>query len=162
MKLRNLSLTTLLAATIAATACTLPAASAAEPCRCPHPIEKSPCPRPAEYWKGHLKHTEVTSLRLGQKAYSREELQALLKMHDHGDQSIVLAKEMIAAKLNRMMGADTSAIDQVCAHASSLLNRTGQLPYKAFLPRRAALAMYQDAAALEIFNKGKLTPKCKK
>jgi hypothetical protein len=160
MKLNRLSLT-ILAAAIVATAYTTSPVSAAELCGCRQPAAMH-CPRTVEYWKWHLDHTQVLSLRLGNEVYSRAELKQLLAMRACGDQSIVLAKQLVATKLNRKMGCEASRISQVCAHADSLLKRTGRLPYRILFPRRIALAMAQDAAGLEAFNEGLLTPGCTK
>jgi hypothetical protein len=162
MKLNQLAMTMLAVAVMAAAQTPTPAL-AADPCKCPDPPSPAqPCPRSVHYWKAHFKHTEVQTLRLGREVYSRAEIQELLRMKDRGDQSIVLAQQLAAAKLNRLRGCDVRLIEPTCVQAHTLLRRPGRLPYQLAFPKPRALKMAQAAAALEIFNEGKLTPDCTK
>lgn len=57
------------------------------------------------YWKTHLDEWPVDELVLGNKTYSKSKLIKLLKKRPKGDASIILAKQLIAAKLNVLSGA---------------------------------------------------------
>lgn len=62
------------------------------------------------YWKNHKESWPVDNLDLGNMNYSMNALVALLKAKPKGDKSIILAKQLIAAKLNVAGGSDPSCI----------------------------------------------------
>ena len=87
------------------------------------------------YWKNHASAWPVRTLHLGDLAnavhsYSEPALQALLSSSAKGDASIILAMQLIAAKLNVANGGHSATADAAIAHADALLaafNRA--LPY---------------------------------
>jgi len=72
----------------------------------------------------------VDSLTLGSQTYNKTELVRLLRKAPKGDASIILAKQLIAAKLNILSGANADDIGSVIDDADTLLSSyTGKLPY---------------------------------
>ena len=59
---------------------------------------------------------------LGSQTYTKAELLAILKHPVHGDASMILAVQLIAAKLNIAAGSDPTPISSTIAHADSLLS----------------------------------------
>ena len=74
-------------------------------------------------------------MTLGNQTYSKTELVKILKMAvgtgPKADASLILADQLIAAKLNIANGSDPTAIESTVMHADSLFSAlTGKLPYK--------------------------------
>ena len=110
------------------------------------------------YWKTHLKAWPVSSLPLGGKSYTRTELLALLDSSSDGDASLILARQLIAAKLNVARGADPAAISATIAHADGLLSSfSSKLPCSVTTWSPTGHAMVTDAKILENYNLGLLT-----
>lgn len=119
------------------------------------------CPKTHGYWKNHPEEWKVESLTLGGKSYTKAELLALLGNSTQTDASLVLAKQLIAAKLNIANGSDAAVIGSTIAHADSLLSGFGgKLPYKVKSSSVVGQAMVADAIVLDNYNKGLLTLGC--
>ena len=93
------------------------------------------CPQPKGYWKSNPALWPVTSLTLGSQTYLKTQLLTILKMAvgtgPKADASLILADQLIAAKLNIANGSDPTPIDSTITHADSLLSAlSGKLPYK--------------------------------
>src|SRR5262249_61131168 len=100
-------------------------------------------------------------LTLGSQAYTQDELLALFDPPPRGDASVILAHQLIAAKLNIATGADTTPISATIADADRLLSGfTGKLPYNVRPSSATGQAMVNDATVLESYNNGELTPEC--
>ena len=74
------------------------------------------------YWKKHPGKWPVDSLVLGTQTYSKSELLDILHSPSHGDASLILAKQLIAAKLNILAGADPVDIVPVIDEADALID----------------------------------------
>ncbi|MEE8452101.1 MAG: hypothetical protein V3R99_09310 [Thermoguttaceae bacterium] len=85
-------------------------------------------PRTQGYWKNKPDAWPVDSLTLGNETYSKGELIDLLKTSVSGDASLILAHQLIAAKLNLAAGVDGSSITNTIAEADALLSIGGRLP----------------------------------
>lgn len=121
----------------------------------------APCPEPHGYWKNDPSTWPVDSLMLGSQAYSKTELLVILKTSTQTDASLILARQLIAAKLNIENGSDPSPVSNVIADADALLvGLGGKLPYKVKPSSGTGHAMTDDAAVLNSYNKGLLTPGC--
>lgn len=83
------------------------------------------CPRSQGYWKNHPGEWPVDELPIGGEVYTKEELIEMLKTPPKGDMELILTKQLIAAKLNKEAGADTSSIDEVIEKADECLE-TGE------------------------------------
>ncbi len=73
------------------------------------------------YWKTHPDQWPVDELVLGDRTYSKSKLLRILKRPPKGDASVILAKQLIAAKLNVLSGA--KADDDIIA----LINQADDL-----------------------------------
>jgi hypothetical protein len=77
------------------------------------------------------------------------------------DASLILADQLIAAKLNIANGADGTPVTSTITDANAVLSRySGKLPYGVKPNTANGQRMVNDAATLENFNKGMLTPGC--
>jgi len=119
--------------------------------------ESQVCVYSLGYWKNHPDVWTVDSLILGNKIYTQAELLGLLSEPTRGDASLILARQLIAARLNVANGAGSSTIAATIAAADIwLANYAGRLPYDVSpsLPEgQQAVAL---ANTLEQYNDGGL------
>jgi hypothetical protein len=88
------------------------------------------CALSVTHWRSHLDEWPSDALMLGAQTYSREELQLLLNLPVRNDISLLLAHQLIAAKLNAANGANPDVPDTAVGDADALLGAfTGRLPY---------------------------------
>jgi hypothetical protein len=119
------------------------------------------CPKTQGYWKNHSNAWPVTSLLLGSKTYSKSELLNLLATSSTSDASLILARQLIAAKLDIANGSDPSPVSATIADADSRLSAfPGKLPYNVKPSSAAGKAMSSDANRLDSYDNGALTPQC--
>ncbi|HOX24402.1 MAG TPA: hypothetical protein PLL30_01435 [Candidatus Krumholzibacteria bacterium] len=79
-------------------------------CDCPPPPDEG-CYRTPGYWKNH--DWPVEGLTIGGVAMTRDELMAILWAPVGGDATVILAKHLIAAKLNVIAGGDAGIQDVI-------------------------------------------------
>ena len=102
----------------------------------------------------------VSSLTLGSQTYTKTELLAILQTPIKGDASLILADQLIAAKLNAA-NANGTPVASTTADADAVLSLyTGKLPYKVKSNFTNGQRMVNDANALDNFNNGVMTPGC--
>jgi hypothetical protein len=140
-------------------------------CECPDipppgggddPCKDKECPLSQGYWKTHSSAWPVSTLKLGNVSYTKAQLLTLLGAPIAGDASLILAKQLIAAKLNVANGACSEAISQSITAADDLLKKIGgTIPLHISPSSSNGQAMTAFASMLELFNTGKLTPSCK-
>jgi hypothetical protein len=119
------------------------------------------CPRSQGFWKNHPEAWPVTSLTLGSQTYTQAELLALFDTPPRGDASLILAHQLIAAKLNIANGSDPTPVNDTIIDADHLLSGfTGKLPYGVRPSSSIGQAMVHDANVLDSYNNGELTPNC--
>jgi hypothetical protein len=125
----------------------------------PTPTPSGVCPLTQGFWKNHPGAWPVHSLTLGTQIYNMGLLLAILNTPSGGDASIILAKQLIAAKLNIANGSDPTPIAATIATADALLDGC-VLP--CHVPPSSTLGMQMTAAAaiLDQYNNGQLTPGC--
>src|SRR5262249_8971761 len=97
-------------------------------------IPGNTCPVGQGFWKNHPSAWPVTTLMLGSQVYTEGELLTVLRMPTARragvDASLILARQLIAAKLNIANGADPTTIGTTVADADRLLAVFGgKLPY---------------------------------
>jgi hypothetical protein len=107
----------------------------------------------------------VNSLTLGSQSYLKTELLIILNTPigsgKNADASLILADQLIAAKLNVANGSDPASVSSTITHADSLLSGfSGKLPYGVRTNSTNGQRMVNDAATLESYNKGALTLGC--
>ena len=81
------------------------------------------CPQTRRYWKDNPALWPVMSLMLGSQSYGKAELQKIIDGDGrNGDASLVLARHLIAAKLNLANGSDPGPVSSTIAEADALLS----------------------------------------
>jgi len=119
------------------------------------------CPQATGFVKNHPEVWALGSLTLGSEPYTLAELLTILDTPVEGDASLILARALIAAKLNIASGSDPAPIASTVTDADSLLGGfAGKLPYHVKPPSAIGKAMLGDAALLVQYNAGALTPTC--
>jgi hypothetical protein len=119
----------------------------------------TPCVRGQGYWKNHSAQWPVTQLLLGNNAYNQQQLLSILGQPVRGNGLVLLAYQLIAAKLNIANGADGSCIEQTLADADALIGNLLVPPIgNGYLRPRDASSL---ADTLERYNEGALcAPSC--
>jgi hypothetical protein len=79
------------------------------------------CVRGQGYWKNHPDQWPVTELQLGNVTYTQQQLLDILHQPVRGNGLLILAHQLIAAKLNIAAGADPSCIQDTIAQADALI-----------------------------------------
>ena len=98
---------------------------------------------------------------LGSQTYTKVELLAILNNPGGGDASMIMAVQLIAAKLNIAAGSDPTPIASTIIHADSLLSMfSGKLPYHVKPSSTIGQMMVSDGNMLDNYNNGKLTRGC--
>jgi hypothetical protein len=125
-------------------------------------VTAAPCPQSQGYWKNNPDAWPVDSLMLGSQTYTKTELLTILSTPTKGDASLILADQLIAAKLNIANGSgETAPVPSTITHADSLLSGfSGELPYNVKPSSPNGQAMVTDATTLDNFNNGVLTSGC--
>ena len=73
------------------------------------------------YWKNHSDAWPLQSLTLGAVSYSASQLLQILNRPAQGNGLVILAHQLIAAKLNIANGADPTAVQQTVIDADSMI-----------------------------------------
>jgi hypothetical protein len=131
---------------------------------CEPPPPGDGCTRSHGYWKHHA--WPVEELVIGDERYAHAELLSLLKAPTKGDGSIILARQLIAARLNVAAGADTTAdVDQALLRADAwAAGHEGRLPFglRAAPGDQANAAAFDEAVSLgalfDRYNNGEVGP----
>ena len=98
---------------------------------------------------------------LGSQTYTKAELLNILNNSGSGDASMILAVQLIAAKLNIANGSDPTPVASTITHADTLLSMfSGKLPYKVKSSSSIGQMMVNDGNTLNSYNNGQLTPNC--
>jgi hypothetical protein len=121
------------------------------------------CPQGQGYWKNNPDAWPVNSLTLGGMTYSKSVLLKILGTPvgkgTKADASLILADQLIAAKLNIANGTDGTPVTSTIMNADSLL--TGHPIGSHVKPSSSTgQAMINDANVLNNFNNGLLTLGC--
>jgi hypothetical protein len=119
------------------------------------------CTLSQNYWRAHLEAWPVNTLMLGAQAYQWPELLALFNMPARDDVSLLLAWQLIAAKLNVASGSDASTIGSTILQADLLLGAfPGTLPYSVAATSEEAQPMIAAATLLNDFNNQQVASGC--
>jgi hypothetical protein len=123
------------------------------------------CPLGPGFWKSHPSVWPVNGLTLGTITYTKNQLLAILSTPigagKMADASLLLADELIAAKLNGFNGSPACPIASTIAAADALIGNL-PIPIKPKITPSSALGqqMMALAATLDNYNNGLLTPGC--
>lgn len=71
------------------------------------------------YWKNHPANWPVESITIGGTSYTKAEAISLMKAPTHGDKTYNMFEHLVAAKLNVLMGCESSCIDDVIEDADA-------------------------------------------
>jgi WD40 repeat protein len=129
------------------------------------PTGKYKCPLRQAFWQNPRLAWPVDSLSLGSQAYSKNDLLSTLSAPigagSSGDASLILADELITAKLNLARGSEKSPISNIIAEADRLLGGfNSRLPYQVEQTSTAGQRMAELANLLDQYNNGAMTPGC--
>jgi uncharacterized delta-60 repeat protein len=121
----------------------------------------APCPNGQGYWKNNSSLWPVNMLALGNHSYTKQELLAILNNSTTSDASIIMARQLIAAKLNAANGAEVGSVEAVIMDADVLLaGYSGKLALKVKPKSSAGQAFVNVADVLDAYNNGQFTPSC--
>mgnify|MGYP001588638825 CR=1 FL=1 len=123
------------------------------------------CPLTQGFWKNHPEDWPVTSLTLGTVSYTQAQLLAILSTPSgskgSADASLILAKQLIAAKLNIANGSPAPPpVPATIAAADAAINGSS-IPMGVTPSSPLGQTMTSLAATLDAYNNGLLTPECK-
>jgi len=108
------------------------------------------------YWKNHEENWPVASLTLGSVVYTKAQLLAILNQPAQGNGLLILAHQLIAAKLNIAYGADPTAAAAAIAAADAQIGALVIPPVGAgFLAPNTVNA---TANTLDDYNNGLIGP----
>ena len=124
------------------------------------PVNRNICPLSQGFWKGRAKLWPVNGLALGGRSYTEAQLLSLLNTSSTGNAALILADELIAAKLNIANGSDPTPISSTVATADSELAAVPALPTVVRTSTTAGQAMTATATTLDSYNIDHLTPRC--
>ena len=111
------------------------------------------CPHSDGFWKKHDELWPVDALTLGSQSYSEVGLLRILSSPVRGDASILLARQLIAAKLNIASGSGSLDMAADVASADGLLAAySGKLPYTVKTSSGPGRAMVRLAGSLASRN----------
>lgn len=118
------------------------------------------CPTGQGYWK-NTPTWPVTQLILGNQNYTQVEVLILLNTPPEGDASLILAHQLIAAKLNVAKGLDATVVSGVIAQGDAVLaGFTGRLPYHVAPSDATGQTLVNLSTILVSYNDGQLTIGC--
>jgi hypothetical protein len=119
------------------------------------------CPIGKGGWKNHPSAWPTQDLTLGAVSYNQAALLKLLALAPKGDASVILASQLIAARLSIFNGSDPGPVSSTLTQADQLLGSlSGSLPFGVAASSTLGQAMVSLANTLDQYNSGKLTPKC--
>ncbi len=131
-----------------------------------HPATPSPvltasveCTRTHDFWMTHPDDWPVESLAVGEQDYDTTQLLEILDAPPSGDPTLILAHQLIAAKLNQASGADASKVADAIGAADTLLGGfEGRLPHDIDPSSEDGVAAVELATNLEGYNTGEIGP----
>lgn len=136
----------------------------------PPPPDTGFCPRGQGYWKNHADAWPVDSLVLGDTTFTKAQAIDVLRTPPQGDARLILAKQLIAAKLNLAAGAtdvlaaDGDPISEHVEGADFRLDEDGRGLFhrndRVATSSASGKRMLAYADLFESFNDDELTPGC--
>jgi len=121
----------------------------------PVSIEIPDCTHGVGYWKSHSDAWPVEEIDIGGVTCSKAEAIDILKTSPGGDATYILARQLIATKLNLLRGADASALEATVIDADSWLSAHPLGTDPSDPDRAEGIAL---AETLEQYNSGEIGP----
>jgi hypothetical protein len=119
------------------------------------------CPQGQGYWKNHPAAWVLTSLPLGNQMYTQAELLVILNTPSGGDASLILAKQLIALKLNLATGTDPSVVNDLIIQADAVLSQfQGKIPLNIAPSSAEGQTMTNLGTIFEVYNHGQIIAAC--
>jgi hypothetical protein len=122
------------------------------------------CPLTQGFWKNHPSDWPVSSLLIGGVTFTEDQLLGVLETPPSGgNAALILAHQLIAALLNIANGSNPDAISNTINDAQSLLGALCGASLASCTVAASSTvgqSMINDAAILDNYNEGKLTPIC--
>lgn len=106
------------------------------------------------YWKNHSSAWPVSSLKLGTVTYTKAQLLQILGQSAGGNGLVILAHQLIAAKLNALLGAPPAGIVTAIASADAMIGIKIVRPITGW-GTLAPSSVNSLSNALDAFNNGK-------
>ena len=107
------------------------------------------------YWKNHPDVWPVEEITIGGVIYTKEQATAILQTAVGDDATLILAHQLISAKLNVLNGADPSAIETTIADADNWLT---EHPLGSDPPKPDRQQGINLAETLDAYNNGVIGP----
>ena len=120
------------------------------------------CPLSQGYWKNHPDDWPASALPMllgTTNSYTKSELLDILNMPIKGDASLILARQLIAAKLNLANGSDPTPVSATISDADALIG-AASIPMGIKPNSATGQLMTSYAGVLDDYNNGNLTPSC--
>lgn len=76
-------------------------------------------PHSPGYWKNHPESWPVAGITIGGTYYTKAQAISLMNTPTRGDKTYTMFEQLVAAKLNILMGCDPSCIDEVITDADA-------------------------------------------
>jgi len=114
------------------------------------------CTRTQGYWKNHREVWPVDTLQLGTNTYTAEQLLSILNMQAQGNALLILAHQLIAAKLNVAAGADPTAVSTAISEADALIG--SRMVGTDVIRTKDGQALVNVATTLDQYNNGATGP----
>ncbi|NUQ72653.1 MAG: hypothetical protein HUU21_03780 [Polyangiaceae bacterium] len=126
-------------------------------------VDDGGCTRTQGYWKNHASDWSSVDLALGGVIYSHADAMAILQTPSNGDASLILAHQLIAAKLNILVnsasdGAVSSAIADADAWLAANADADGSLPFGVSPASAEGAEATALATTLDQYNNGLIGP----
>ena len=121
------------------------------------------CPEPQGTWKNNTATWPYTALpmMLGtSNTYSEAQLIVILQLSSHGDISITLASQLIAAKLNYAAGVSATATVMQAISAADAAIGPNTIPMNVKANASLGITMAKLADILDQYNSGAFNPTC--
>ncbi len=120
------------------------------------------CPVGQGYWK-NTAQWPVVEIIIGGQVYTQAEMLNILNTPSEGDASLILARQIIAAKLNIANGQDPTIVQGVIDQADTLLATyasAGKLPFNIPPSSTDGQTLVNVATVADAYNNGSLTINC--
>jgi hypothetical protein len=125
------------------------------------PEANTACAHGPGFWANHPEAWAVTSLTLGSQSYDQTEILLILSGGSDGDASLILARQLIAAKLSAAGGVVSAVMDGLISAGDALLaDFEGKLPYNVEPSSADGQSMTALSNTLNSFNEGESTTEC--